>query len=308
MNGLRRAWSRLAGALWGARRETELNDEIEAHLQMQMEDNLELGMPPEEARRQAVLKFGGVESAKETYRDQRGLPLIEAFVRDIRHAVRSMLRDRAFTAIAMLSLALGIGATATIFSVVNALVIASLPYQEPGRLVSVSFDMGGAISAPAFEFLRRNSRSIERAALFVNCSFNLGGSGEPERIPAARVSADLFFILGVQPALGRTFTAEEDTVGREQAVVLGDGLWRRRFGADPNILGRKVLLTGVPYTVIGVMPPGFQFPDGPELPAWAGVFPRLKYGVRWRWLIGNRNARAASIFHRLRGFVPAYPI
>ncbi len=262
MNSMRRAWHRLADMLrGGARREADLATEIQSHLEMQTEDNLRLGMNPDEARRQAMLKFGGIESIKESYRDQRGFPRIEAFVKDFRFALRAMRRDPVFAAVGMLSLALGIGATTAIFSVVNALLIRPLPYSEPGRLLSISID--GAISAPAFEMLRREARTLEGAALFVNYSFNLGGGGEPERIPAARVSADLFRVLGVQPSLGRTFTAEEDVEGGNAVVVLSDALWRRRFGADPNTVGRKILLSGIPHTVIGVMPPGFRFPDGP---------------------------------------------
>ena len=211
MNWLRRAWSRLLGVCRGWRRESDLHDEIESHLEMQMEDNLKLGMSPEEARRQAALKFGGIELAKETYRDQRGLPGLETFARDVRHALRAMRKDKVAALVAVLSLALGIGATTAIFSVLNALLIRPLPYSEPGQLVSIFFDndsYGGSISAPAFDTLRRNSRLIDRASLFVNFSFTLafGGGAEPERVQAARVSADLFSILGVQPVLGRTFT------------------------------------------------------------------------------------------------------
>ena len=146
-----------------------------------------------------------------------------------------------------------------------------IAYSNPGQLVSISFD--GAITAPAYEFLRNESNTIERSALFVNHAFNLGISGETERIPAARVSSDLFRVLGVHPVLGRTFTKEEDVAGNSNVVILGDAIWRQRFGADPDIINKEVLLTGVPHTIIGVMPPGFRFPDGPELPVWVGTFP-----------------------------------
>jgi predicted permease len=275
MNIVRRGWSRLMGALRGARGDAELQDEIESHLEMLTEDNLSLGMPPEEARRQAVLKLGGVEFTKESYRDQRGLPRLDTFFGDVRYALRTLRKEQIATLVAVLSLAVGIGATLAIFSVVNALLIRPLPYSEPGQLVSIFFggrSYGGSICAPAFEVMRHQAHVIERAALFVNYSFNLGGSGEPERVPAARVSADLFSILGIQPVLGRTFVSEEDVAGHDAVVVLGNGIWRRRFGSDPNIVGRKILLTGVPHTVIGVMPPGFRFPDGPEFP-WQNTFP-----------------------------------
>ena len=271
MRNLRRAWKRLTGMFAGARRERELAAEMEAHLEMQTADNLAGGLSAEEARRQALLKFGGLESAKESYREQRGMPRFETLVQDIRYAFRALRRNPGFAAIAMASLALGIAATTAIFSVVNSTLLAPLPYGDPGRLVTIS--LGGAITAPLFESFRHEARSLEQAALFVNASLSLTGSGEPERVPAARVSASLFNLLGAKPRLGRTFTAYEDRQGRDAVVVIGDGLWKRRFGGDPGVLGRKAIVNGVPQTIVGVMPPGFHFPDGPELPFFAGPFP-----------------------------------
>ncbi len=271
MKLLRRGWKRLTGMLVGSRRESELAGEIEMHLQMQTEDNLKLGMSPQEARRAAVLKFGAIESVKECYRNQRGLPRLETFLRDARYALRALRKNPEFSAAAILSLALGIGATTAIFSVADSVLLRSLPYPQPERLATISDQ--GAIPAPLFEQFRREARSIERAALFVNWSFNLAGRGEPERIPAARVSAELFELLGVRPELGRTFTTEEDQEGRDNVVVLGDALWKRRFAGDPSILGRTLMLNNAPYTVIGVMPPGFRFPEGPEHHVTVGPFP-----------------------------------
>jgi putative ABC transport system permease protein len=271
MNLLRRTWKRLIGTFANPRRDDEMAEEIEAHLQMQTEDNLRRGMSPQEARRAAALKFGGIESVKESYRDQRGLPWVAAFGQDVRYAVRSMRKSPEFAAAAILSLALGIGATTAIFSVADSVLLRSLPYAQADRLATVSSD--GAVTAPLCELFRREARSIEQAALFTNWSFNLAGQGEPERIPAARVSAGIFRLLGVTPELGRTFTAGEDQTGRENVVLIGDGLWKRRFGGDPNILGRTLLLNGAPHTVIGVMPPGFRFPEGPEHHATVGPFP-----------------------------------
>jgi len=195
----------------------------------------------------------------------------EAFARDVRYALRSLRQNREFAAAAILSLALGIGATTAIFSVADSALLRTLPYPQPERLVTVS--LGGAMPAPVCEQFRQKARSIERAALFVNWNFNLGGPGEPERIPAARVSAELFDLLGVRPQLGRTFTPDEDQKGRANVVVIGDGLWKRRFGGDPRILGKTVRLSALPYTVIGVMPPGFRFPEGPEHNVYVGPFP-----------------------------------
>jgi len=271
MRILRRTWKRLIGTFASARRERELAAELQAHLEMQTDDNLTRGLSPEEARRQALLKFGGVESAKESYRDQRGLPQLETLAQDTRYAFRTMRKSPGFAAIAIVSLALGIAATTAIFSILYSTLLRPLPYGDPGRLVTVSLD--GAITAPLFESFQHDARSLKQAALFVNVSLNLAGNGEPQRVPAARVSASLFDLLGAKPRLGRTFTAEEDQPGRDAVVVIGDGLWKRRFGGDPRVLGRKVIVNGVPQTIVGIMPLGFQFPDGPELPFFSGPFP-----------------------------------
>jgi putative ABC transport system permease protein len=190
---------------------------------------------------------------------------------DVRYGLRVLRKHPGFTLAAAMSLALGIGATTAIFSVTNATLLRTLPYREPARLATIS--LGGSISAPLAVRFRHEARSIERAALFVNWSFNLAGRGEPERIPGARVSAELFDLLGIQPRLGRAFTAAEDQLGRDRVVVISDGLWKREFGGDGGVVGRGVILNGAPYTIIGVMPPGFQFPDGPELPFFVGPFP-----------------------------------
>jgi len=267
----RRAWKRLLGTFANARHERELAAEIESHLQMQADDNVKRGMPPAEARRAAVMRSGGIEAAKESYRDQRSLPWLEMPAKDARYAFRALRHSPGFAVVAVLSLALGIAAATTVFSVVDSTLLRPLPYAAPERLVSVALE--GAITAPLYDAFRHQGRSVEKAALFINVSLNLGGGGEPERVPAARVSAGLFDLLGVKPQLGRTFTAEEDQRGREGVVVIGDGLWKRRFGGDPQVLGRKVLVNGSPHVVIGVMPPGFQFPAGPELPWFVGPFP-----------------------------------
>jgi predicted permease len=325
MKVLRRMASRFLGLFTGTSGEDDLSRELQSHIEMQTEDNLQLGMTPEQARRAAVLRFGGVETAKESYRDQRGLPRLEAFARDLRYAFRSLWKNPEFAAAAILSLGLGIGATTAIFSVTYAILLRSLPYPQPARLATVS--VGRAISAPLYDTFRREARSIESAALFTSWYFNLAGEsggglrldgagesggglrldgagesggglrldgagesggglrldgagesgttgqGEPERIPAARVSAGLFELLGVTPELGRAFTTDEDQKGRDNVVLIGNGLWKRRFSGDPKIIDRTLILNGMPYTVIGVMPPGFQFPEGPEHHNTVGPFP-----------------------------------
>ena len=306
MRRLRGLFRRLAGFCAGARRDADLDEEIAAHIALQTDDNLRAGMPAAVARREALLKFGSTASLKESYRDQRGLPFLDHFLQDARYALRSMHRNRGFTAVAVCSLALGMAGATAIFSIVNSTLLRPLPYRDPGRLVTVS--VGGAISAPLYERFSREARSIERAAIFVNTSLNLAGDREPERVPAARISAGLFPLLGVQPRLGRGFTEAEDRPGGARVVIIGDGLWKRRFGADPRVLGRKVLVDGLPQTIVGIMPPGFEFPDGPELPIWAGAFPPAEM---WRPMAFAEDERTCEgcwnfmMIARLRPGIPA---
>lgn len=192
-------------------------------------------------------------------------------LQDARYSLRAMLNHPAFAVAAVTSLALGIGATTAIYSVASAVLLRSLPYRDPAQLASIS--IGGAITAPWFETFRREARGIEQAGLFVNSSFNMSGGGQPVRVQAARVSAGLFEMLGIAPQMGRTFTDGEDQRGHDEVVLISDGLWKSQFAGDPHTLGRTVILDGAPHTVIGIMPPGFQFPYGPELPDWAGSPP-----------------------------------
>ena len=303
---IRKFWKRATGLFGRTRAEQEMLAELESHLAMHTDDNIRRGMSPEEARRMAVLALGGIEPVKEAWRDQRGLPVLDRCLQDVRYAVRGMRRSPGFAAAAVLSLALGIGGCTAIFGIVNATLLRPLPYRQPERLATIS--LGGAISAPYFLTFQNEARSIEQAALFVNCWFDLTGSHEPERIPAARVSAELFDVLGVRPELGRTFTRKEDRAGGEAVVLISHRLWRSRFGADPGIVGRTVRLSGAPYTIIGVMPEGFHFPDGPELPVWAGWFPAAEM---WHplalldWERTDAGSMNFAMIARLRGGITA---
>ena len=192
---------------------------------------------------------------------------------DVRYGLRMLAKNPAFTAVAVLTLALGIGANTAIFSVVNGVLIRPLPYPEPDRLVGVWNrypKMGlerAALSGPDFVDRRDQSRVFEKLGVYSDANLNLTGVGDPERIQGIRVSADLFPVLGVPAALGRTFSAQEDTPGSEAVVVLSDGLWKRRFGSDPAIVGKSITLNGKGHTVIGVMPARFGFPS-PAIEMW----------------------------------------
>jgi putative ABC transport system permease protein len=206
----------------------------------------------------------------------RGIRFIETFLQDVRYGVRMLRRNPGFTLIAVLTLALGIGANTAIFSIVNAVLLRPFPYLAPDQLVLLSYYrvrderagasfMEGAFGADFLEW-RDQAKAFEQIAAYTVGTADLTGSGEPERLIAGNVSADLFATLGVAPALGRAFTPAEDTAGGAPVVILSDRLWRRRFGGDPQVIGRAITLEGQSRTVVGIMPSGFQFPQ--ELELW----------------------------------------
>src|SRR5262245_6475441 len=267
MNRLRKWFVRLGGLFNKRRKDRELDDEIESHLQMHIEDNLRLGMTPEEGRRQALIKLGGIEPTKDAYRDQRGLPVLETLWQDIRYGARMLRKNPGFTAVAVLTLALGIGANTAIFSFVNAVLFRPLPFKDPERLVMVlqrylahDSDVHW-VAAPTLDEWRRQSTVFEALAARGSDGFVLTGKGQPENIPGSRFSANICQLLGIHPALGRGFLAEEETYGKDHVVLLSHELWQRRFGGESGIIGQSIRLNDEPYTVIGVMPPRLFFPD-----------------------------------------------
>src|SRR5262245_5651683 len=272
-----RGWfMRLFGLFGRARRERELAEELESHLALSIEDNLRAGMSPEEARRQAQVKLGGVTLTQELHREQRGLPMLETLWQDLRFGLRMLRKNPGFSLIAVLTLALGIGANTAIFSVVNGVLLRALPYYEPERLVMVWADrpimqaqtgMADTPVAPADVVDWRNrNQSFEQSAAMQAPRINLTGGGEPESVNGLRASASFFPLLGVRLAMGRAFLPEEDRAGAERVVVISHGLWQRRYGGDPNLIGQKITLNDEAYTVIGVTAPDFQCPRRDEYP------------------------------------------
>lgn len=253
----------------------DLEQDFRDHIEQETQDNIARGMSSEEARRTAVRKFGNVTRIKEQTREVWSLVWLEQLWQDIRFSLRTLRRSRGFTVVAVITLALGIGASTAVFSLVDAVLLKPLPFPDadsivfPWRLPKIGLNMGfdtypwGRVD---FLFFSRESKAFEALGAFVSSSFDLSGSGEPVRVDGLRASAGFFPALGVSPALGRTFNTEEDQPGRDHEVVLGNSLWRSRFGADPDILGHSIALDEIPYTVIGVMPPGFAFPRGNEMP------------------------------------------
>src|SRR4051812_5071281 len=191
---------------------------------------------------------------------------------DLHYAGRRLIKSPGFTLVAVLTLALGIGANSAIFSVVNGVLLKPLPYPEPDRLVGVYHTTEGhraVMSGPNFTDVVRAATTIENAAAISTTRMILTGEGEPARLPVAEVSASLFSVLRVKPAIGRTFTADENTPGKTKVVVLSHAIWEQRFGSDPSVVGRRIMLDGVAREVIGVMPRGFSYPS--ERQAWVPV-------------------------------------
>ena len=257
--------------------EYELDEELRYHIEQQTEQNIRMGMSSEEARYAARKAFGGVEQAKELSRDARGVRWFEDLWQDLRYGVRILVKNPGFTLISSFTLALGIGANTAIFSVVNSVLLRPLPYKDSQRLVMVSvlrnLDQEFLISSRGFTVLRDQNQVFEQVAAFLPMldSSSITGDGEPEFLGGVTVSANLFTLLGVDAKYGRAFLPEEEKPGSDRVVIISHSLWQRRFGSDQNIVGRTIALNNEPYTVVGVMPSGFQFPlDG----MWTGWLPR----------------------------------
>lgn len=269
-----RGWLlRLFGLFSRQQREQEFAEELASHLHMHIEDNLRAGMSPEEARRQAHIKLGGVTQTQELYREQKGLPMLETLLHDLRFGLRMLIKRPGFTLIALLTLSLGIGANTAIFSVVNAVLLRPLPYAEAERLVWIggwarNKDKEAGVTPADFLDYREQCQSFAQLAASISngVPMNLSNAGDPERIKGALVTANYLDVFGVPPLLGRTFVAGEEQEGHDGVVVLSHALWQRRFGADPAILNQPITLDGRKLTVIGVMPPQFQYPAKVE--AW----------------------------------------
>jgi putative ABC transport system permease protein len=262
-----RAWlRRCAGLVNGTRADRDLAAELESHLQLHIDDNVRAGMTPDEARRDAVIRLGGVTQTAERYRDRRGLPLLDTLRQDVTYAVRVLRKNPAFTATAVLTLALGIGANSAIFSVVNAVLLRPLPFKEPGRLLlAFSTARNGnrhdVSTYPDFADWRNQNRTFSDMAAFTSRSLTVGIGEETVLVQGKRVTPNIFDVLGVQPALGRAFRPEEDRPGSTGVVVLTDRFWKRYFAGSPNALGQTIRLNEELHTIVGVMPPTFQIDD-----------------------------------------------
>jgi predicted permease len=301
----------------------DFEDDIRDHIARETEDNIARGMSPQEARTAALRKFGNVLRVKEDTRRAWKLTWLEDLAQDVRYAFRMLAKSPGFTAVAVLTLALGIGATTAIFSVVNAVLLQPLPYHNSNRLMLVreklpKFSPGPVgVSAPDIAVMARENRVFSGMSGFTGESLNLSGAGTPERVSVERMSANLFPLLDASPLIGRVFHEGEDQQDHF-VTVLSYGLWQRLFGGNPSALGRSITLDGLSYTIIGVMPQRFEFPPGgllwfgpPDL--WVpmalshdeltdlgdnfnwGVIGRLKAGVTPAQAQADMNVVAANV-------------
>src|SRR5215470_8489222 len=260
MKTLRATLHRLLNFFRRSRLERELSDELYSHLEHHIDDNLRRGLPPDEARRAALLQLGGLEQTKERVRDQRVLPIAESLFQDLRFAVRLLRKSPAFTFVVVLTLAIGIAANATIFAMVSRFVLHSAPVGDPGTLLSLHItdhnECCNSFSWPLFTDVRDNAHSLSGVAGFYELlPASISGNGDPQRFWGQATTTNFFDVTQLPMTLGRGFRSEEQN---SQVIVLGHRVWRSRFNADPSIVGKSITISGHPYTVVGVAPLNFR--------------------------------------------------
>ena len=279
--------------------ESQLDEEVRAYVEIVTDERIAAGMPADEARRSALADFGGVEQVKQAVREHRTGISLDLLGDEVRYGLRQLRRNPGFTLTALITLGLGIGATSTILSAVNSLLLRPLPYQDPNALMWVSnywpkVHMDRVMS-PNFIAARSEARSFAQLAAYTNSDSNLTGSGDATRVSRANLTANFLPMLGVEAQVGRTFSEDEDRGNGTNVVLLSDHLWRGQFDADPNIQGKTVNLDGVEETVIGVLPPHFRFPDvqlEPDIYAPLGLDPARS--------ANDRRVTLMSVIGRLR--------
>ena len=273
-----RAWLfRLQGLFIKAARERELADELESHLQMHIDDNIRAGMSPQEARRVAVMKLGGVEQTKEAYRDRATIPLLENVVQDLRFTLRQLRKNPAFTVTATMMVALGIGASVAIFAFVDAALIKPLPYQNASRLLFVTGTTPdiprAALSYYDYLDYKKLNRVFDSVDVYSQRGYVVNTSTGVEMVDGARVTDGLFRTLGVDPILGRDFYPGEDLPEAPRTVILSYESWQKRFGGKQEIVGQSITLSEIPHTIVGVLPRNFHFAPVDSAEFWTTLHP-----------------------------------
>ncbi|GGG99274.1 ABC transporter permease [Silvibacterium dinghuense] len=260
-----RVWLRRVAGMW-RRDDGEFAAELESHLAMEIEAGEQRGLSPQEARRQALIRHGGVAQAQQAYRERRGLPWLEQLMQDIAYGARTLAAKPGFAVVAILTLALGIGANTAMFSVVDGVLLHPLPFPHPEELVTVNASKPnfpeGSISYLNFRDWHRYNRTLAGFAITRSTGYNMTGLGDAEEMRAELVSSDFFPLLGVKPVAGRLFAPGEDEIGRAPLAMIGEGFWKRKFGSDPKAIGRVLTLDGRDYTVVGVIPESFRLSIG----------------------------------------------
>ncbi|MGH7653147.1 MAG: ADOP family duplicated permease, partial [Gemmatimonadaceae bacterium] len=253
-----------------------LREELAHHVALQADENVRLGMSPEEARRQALLKLGSREAVREQYYEERSLPVLEYLQQDVRFALRQLRKASGFTAVAVLTLALGIGANTAVFSVVYSVLLQPLPYRDAARLVVMNETAPNVglvgVSYPNFLDWRAQSRTVAEMAVLEDVGFNLSGVTEPQSIRGLAVSPNLLATMGIRPVIGRDFVASEEEPGTAPVVLLGYSLWQRRFAGSPGVLGLTITLDGHDFTVVGVLPSDFLAPSKADVLIPIGIW------------------------------------
>ena len=278
-----------------------LDQDIRDFIERETQDNIERGMPPDEARYAALRKFGNATRVKEETREVWSFVWLEQFWQDVFFGLRTLRKSPGFTAVAVLTLALGIGANAAMFSVVNAVLLRPLPYRNPDQIVQLwatSGKWGGShwqVAPGDVADIQSRSHAFERVAPYRDWATNLTGGGEAERVPTARVSADFFPVFGVAPFAGRTFTADEEREGHDRSAIVSHAMWQQRFGSDPALIGKSILLDGQSFTVVGIMPAAFRFPgaDAELARIWLPLVFESKE-------VHSRNAHNVMVVARLK--------
>ena len=266
MRKLRAFLLRLRGFFGARRTDSEFSAELDSHVAMHTDAGIRAGLTPEGARRQALIRLGGAEQTRQARRERSRLPILDELSHDLAYSLRVLAKNPGFALVTILTLALGIGANTALFSIVNSVLLNPLPFQHPGELVAVHESKAnfaqGSISYPNFRDWQRDNKTLAAIAIAHQRRFTLTGMGDAERTPGDYVSSDFFSILGVKPVLGRLFAPGEDEIGRSPLVIISAGLWARKFGSRPDVLGKTLTLDGRNFTIVGVIPAEFDLSVG----------------------------------------------
>ena len=285
MRALNRFFTRLLKLVSRRRGDDRLREEIEQHLALQTDENVRAGMSPADARRQAGLKFGGMEAIREQFHAEEGLPFLETLLQDLRFAFRVLRKSPGFTATAVITLALGIGANTAVFSIVYGVIFRPLPYPQPQQIVQLTESSPRGtdeedVTYQELEFLEQHSSAFQFLAGYTVQGYNLGAGSKTERVKGLPVSADYFHVLGIEPLLGRDFLPEENRGTGAHVAILSYETWKRQTGGDPEIIGGTITLDGEPFSVIGVMPSGLEDTVDPILPGATEIWTPLALVAR----------------------------